>query len=157
LDLHLAAKRYEEMRNFWAREIALTLARGYYKTQVALLRKLADHGQPMRADRARAALPTPYANEHSRETAGTGFLLNLLRSGLVTRVKMERAYWYTITELGALVLMYLPATTMGETEKNTSATTMGETEKNTSATTMSSGRKKRGRPRKMPALEAQSV
>lgn len=149
MDLHSAAKRYEEHRRFWAREIALTLTHGSFRNQRAILQALAVHGQPMQAKHVNAALLSSSTNTHSRETLLANVIKRLREAGLVTRSKRkERIYSYTLTELGHLVLLYLPVTADME-PKNTAAVIENMEPKNTAAMHQEVGeRKKRGRPRK---------
>ena len=58
MDLQTAAKRYEEMRRFWAREIALKLSTGHYRSQVALLRQLAAHEEALPSEGVFTVLST---------------------------------------------------------------------------------------------------
>ena len=134
MDLQTAAKRYEEMRHFWAREIAIKLSTGHYRNQVALLRHLAAHEKDLPSDRLFTFLSQGYSNQHSRDTSGFNMLKNLRKAGMITRgQRRNHTYWYRLTELGGLVLMYIPPDQHGERIK------------------------KRGRPRKTPALAAPSV
>ena len=73
-------------------------------------------------------------------------LKKLRNAGLITRGKRRNhTYWYRLTELGGLVLLYIPPDRDGEKLKNASPDRDGEK------------LKKRGRPRKTPALAAQST
>ena len=145
MDLQTAAKRYEEGRRFWAREIALKLARGYSGSLVVLLRTLQVHDRPMHTNCLLAALPSPYRNMHSRETTGSNHLRQLFKGGLVTRTRKQHSYWYTLTELGALVLAYSPELHDIREEKNIPE--LHDIRE----------RKKRGRSRKRPLLEVQGI
>jgi hypothetical protein len=152
LDLRTAAKRYEEMRRFWAKEIALKLAQGFYRTQVHILRELEARGCPRRTEDVFAALPSSYGSQHSRATSGHALLRRLRQTALVTRAKRQGTYWYALSELGALVLLYLPKTNMDEDDKSAPKNQHGDEEKMPPKTNMdedeSVERKRRGRSRK---------
>jgi hypothetical protein len=156
LDLHTAVERYEQVRHFWAREITIILGRGWSGSLVALLRVLSLHDSPMSANRLLDALPSAYRTQHSRDTTGSNHLLQLFRSGLITRTRRGHTYWYVLTELGALVLMYTPEHQEIHEKKNTPEHQEIHEKKNTPEHQEIHEKKKRGRPRKTPALAAQS-
>jgi hypothetical protein len=149
LDLQTAARRYEEMRRFWAREIALTLMQRGARSQIAALRALAANGGHARG----RALFTPsngtYANAHAWDTSATQMCRALFRSGLLTRQRHSlgehsRPFFYTLTELGRLVLNYIPDDYAAGGEKIPAEAINVEEEKIPAEAI----RKKRGRPRK---------
>lgn len=108
MDLHTATTRYEEQRQFWAREIAGMLGRASFRARRLLLRMLAQAPAPMDADAMGQAIMTHNPNPDTRRTLANALLLECTKLGLVRRRRQQHAYWYTLSELGALVLEYLP-------------------------------------------------
>ena len=112
MDIHTAAQRYEDGRHFWAREIALSLKLPIYKSRVTILRQLSANGTAMTARACLASMPAPKTSKKSQETALQHLLVQLTRDGVIKRTRISRqnsrSYWYTLTELGALVLTYIP-------------------------------------------------
>jgi hypothetical protein len=107
LDLHTASRRYEEGRRFWAREIAVLLARRYSSNWQILLRKLLGSDHPLLATTLSECFPVKWGSKVGHETHTVNMLRDLMRGGMVTRTGNRRAYRYAITELGELVCMYL--------------------------------------------------
>jgi hypothetical protein len=108
LDLHTAAKRYEEQRRFWAREIADVLHQKTYRSRLSLLQRLVALGEPMTALGLSDCLPSQKGTRHNLASFASGLLKDLVEVGLVTRTRSQYSYWYVPTELADLVLAYLP-------------------------------------------------
>lgn len=114
MDLKVIAKRYEEGRRFWAHEMSLKMANIYYDGLVGTLRILAASTEPQPAETLYARHlgddgGLRYATHHTIQK----HLTMSVRYGLVKRMKYRRAYWYVLTELGALALEYLGEPTEG--------------------------------------------
>lgn len=109
MDLPTAAKRYEQGRQFWAREIAEILTKKTHRQLRHILRDLAALGQATSAVGLADHLSSPRGGtRHSQETIAQRIMKDLMEAGLLTRWRESRAYRYALTELGALVLEYLP-------------------------------------------------
>lgn len=113
MDLQTAAKRYEEIRRFWAQEIAGLLMRRGAKSQIAALRVLAENGGLVHKSTLLVPNDATYTNVHSRDASATQLCRYLLRAGLVTRQRrslgqFSHPFFYALTELGGLVLNCIP-------------------------------------------------
>jgi hypothetical protein len=109
LDLQTAARRYEEMRRFWAREMAIKLVEGHCRRLLSLLRSMQASTVPMSTRMLAATWPSGDATAISHERSTVTALTALRRAGMVKRSpRADCIYWYALTELGELVCMYLP-------------------------------------------------
>jgi hypothetical protein len=109
LDLHSLSQRYDAQRHFWAREIALLLSKRSYRTMMRVLRQLVACGREANFRDVANFLPSQKGTQHSLETYADRVLKELTTHGLLKRTKRQQTYWYLPTELGELVLDYLPA------------------------------------------------
>lgn len=107
MDLHDAAKHYEDNRRFWAREIALMVDKATHQSRKQVLCFLSGRTEPMSADRIFKVLIG------SSEAGGihAGHLSTVLRQlyegGLLSRERHFRAFYYRTTELGDMVVRHL--------------------------------------------------
>jgi len=112
LDIRQAVRHYEERRRFWAREIALILKSDVYRSKVAVLRAVSVSASQRVIDSYTVCNIVP-RSERLNENAHYKHIAMLLKAlhddGLVARVKRDKAFFYHMSELGTLVLEYLPA------------------------------------------------
>lgn len=80
-----------------------------YRSRLSLLRRLVALGEPMTALGLSDVLPSQRATKHNLASFASGLLKDFVKAGLVTRARRQYSYWYLPTELGVLILDYLPA------------------------------------------------
>lgn len=115
MDLRQLAERYHQQSCFWAQEMALELQGAWHENRRRLLRAIGSAPVPMSTSALVPMLrPLPQGKLKSHHTLVSRICLDFTMAHLVFVIKQGRTgrpakeYTYALTDLGRLVLRYLP-------------------------------------------------
>jgi hypothetical protein len=107
--------------------MALKLVEGHYLKLVHLLRCMQANAAPMSTRMLAATWPMGNGKLISHERGVVMSLKALRRAGMVKRSsRADCVFWYTLTELGEMVCLYLPLDEGNAATKNTRSPSVGK-------------------------------